>query len=90
MRVEKITKRKRKQDDSIIMFIFGAGLLLWAFISNIFNNPMVGLVLFLIIGAYALLFLRRNDLGENKKQERIKKQDYNKGYQTFVYSKNHK
>lgn len=87
MRVERITKRKRKQDNSVMMVVMGVGLLSWAFISTFFNT-LVGFIIFIFFGGYAKIFLQRNELGENMKEVRAKKKLYKKEPQTFVFSKN--
>lgn len=89
MRVEKITKRKRKSDNNEMMILMGAGFVIWAFIGNFFSN-MLGFAVFLVIGLYAFIFLQRNDLGENKKQISKKKISYYKEVQTYVFSRNYK
>jgi uncharacterized membrane protein len=88
MRIEKIAKRKRKADHTELMIYMGIALLAWAFLANLINN-IVGISAFLCISGYALIFIQRNELGENRKQTKQKNIDYQKQPQTYVFSKNY-
>lgn len=89
MRIEKITKRKRKNDNTFLMIILAIGFLLWAFIGNMFSSN-IGFTIFMLIAGYAFVFQQKNELGENRKQAKLKKTKYYKEVQTFVFSRNYK
>lgn len=89
MRVEKITKRRRKHDNTALMTYGAIGLFLYTMIANFVNQTIAVILLISIVG-YAYIFLQRNELGESRKEVRGKKAKYYKSVQTYVFSKNYK
>lgn len=73
----------------MLMVVLTVGLFGWAIIGT-FVNTIFGFVIFAGFGGYAYIFLVQNELGENRKQTALKRQQYYKDVQTFVFSRNYR